>query len=285
MIIRIFNTLGAVLHDFAYLFIESRFSRINQLKNYDYQTKQTIHILGNGKSLLDNGGFAEEVDYMVVNRHVLSDDYVLRKPKFYVLADPHFFLHPEGLSVLQQIIEKTTWNIFLFLPCSKTNKEIVNNVIEQNNKISCILYNGSLTETGIPIVDNWLYRHNLAMPRVQNVLVAAIYISIFSGAQTIKLYGVEHSWTKYLLVNNKNEVCLYNPHFYDKGKIETKTVNEIQHKQDFWKEESITIGKLLHSYAYMFDSYHILKKLSNVEGVKILNMTEESFIDAFEREI
>ena len=70
------------------------------LKNRNYFSKKRIkglsanrklRILGNGSSLnnvnFDNEGLE---DYMVVNRHVLSDNYVLVKPLYYVLADPLF---------------------------------------------------------------------------------------------------------------------------------------------------------------------------------------------------
>lgn len=51
-------------------------------------------ILGNGSSLnevwVDLDFFS--ADYMVVNRHVLSDSYSKIRPRYYVLADSHFFV-------------------------------------------------------------------------------------------------------------------------------------------------------------------------------------------------
>ena len=102
------------------------------LKNRNYFSKKRIkglsanrklRILGNGSSLnnvnFDNEGLE---DYMVVNRHVLSDNYVLVKPLYYVLADPHFFHHSEGLEILQKINEKTNWRMTLCIPFSREVK-------------------------------------------------------------------------------------------------------------------------------------------------------------------
>lgn len=51
-----------------------------------------LRVLGNGSSLNSVDFESEElVDYMVVNRHVLSENYIVVKPLYYVLADPHFF--------------------------------------------------------------------------------------------------------------------------------------------------------------------------------------------------
>lgn len=58
-----------------------------------------LRILGNGKSLNEVSLTKNDTyDYMVVNRHVLGDNYVTIKPAYYVMADPHFFRHSEGLN-------------------------------------------------------------------------------------------------------------------------------------------------------------------------------------------
>lgn len=260
-----------------------RVCKSSNLRLFNVLKKQQIHktsnicLLGNGTSLKDESFvLTKDVSYLVVNRHVLSDDYVRSKPNFYVLADPHFFNHSEGLFILKEINIKTNWPLYLFVVNSKSNMKIANNIFKHSSFIK-IIYYSNIEVRGCEIIKRYLYNHNLGMPRPQNVMVAALYISICLGFKYIELFGVEHSWTKYLSVNSNNEVCLYNPHFYDTKKNEEKTWKDIHH-------EDATMGDVLRMYAYMFDSYHEIRKIANRQQVAILNRTKNSFIDAFERQ-
>jgi hypothetical protein len=115
------------------------------------------------------------------------------------------------------------------------------------------------------------------MPRVQNVLVAAIYVGICLNYKRIDLFGVEHSWLKYLSVNSMNEVCLTNHHFYDKESVTTKTWREIQN-------QDARLCDVLRMYANMFEAYFVLQEFALKMKTQVFNMTENSFIDAFKRQ-
>ncbi len=273
----LFNFLVFLKH-MARLTLKGGIKNYDNIKNLKVNPKPKLCILGNGSSLKKVSFDAiDDTDFMVVNRHVLTDDYLLKKPRFYVLADPHFFRHPEGLSIIETIKERTTWEMYLFAPYTKEARTSVHNTMQSSPNIHCVLYNAGCVST-FEKINKWVYMHNLGMPRVQNVMVAAITIAIFLGYGTINLYGVEHSWTKYLFVNNDNEPCLYNPHFYDKGEVKAKTMSEIQHTK------GKTFGYWLHLYAYMFDSYHVVKKIAQWNNTRVVNKTPDSFIDAFDRE-
>jgi hypothetical protein len=252
---------------------DANFSLINKL-NSTQSYQRTLQILGNGQSLSENK-FTEN-DYMVVNRHVLSSNYEEIKPLYYVIADPHFFSHSEGISILNLIEKKTTWKMKLYIPWSKTNKKLIMDVFGHNHNIDVCFYN-NIYFTGYKKIKYCLYNKNIVMPRAQNVLVACIYIAICRGYKNIELYGVEHSWTKYLYVDDLNQVCLYNPHFYDKKEIKAKTWQEIHHTS------TITIAQVLRIYALMFDAYHDLKEYADFKNCEIINFTKTSFIDAFKR--
>lgn len=237
--------------------------------------KRTLRILGNGKSLsdkIDAWSDRDENEYMVVNRHVLSDSYTLIKPRFYTLADSHFYLHEEGLSVLAQINTLTQWEMFLFVPYEPAARKAMAEIV-LNPLIHICFYNSG-TYKGFSCVRKWLYDKNLSMPVSQNVLVASLYISLYLGYSNIELYGVEHSWTRCLFVNENNEVCLENPHFFDKESAPPKTWKEIQH-------EDAHIHNVLRMYAQMFDSYWEIKQIAQRRNAIIINKTKDSFIDAF----
>lgn len=238
--------------------------------------ERILYILGNGKSLNDVQLSADDnVDCLVVNRHVLSDSYVAIEPKHYVLADPHFFQHPEGIDVLKRINNVTSWNLTLYVPYAKFVKGIVNeNITNQNIKI---VYYNTYSFKGFKSIKYFLYKTQLSMPVVQNVLVAAIMIGILSQYKRIKLYGVEHTWTKYLFVEKDNVVYLENPHFFDKDKVGAKPVKEIQHTDEY------PFYLILENYSRMFKSYWEIKewiKDDNI-NIQVVNKTPGSFIDAF----
>lgn len=236
-----------------------------------------VRILGNGSSLneqIDDLTENSKVDYMVVNRFVLSDAYLVIKPKYYVLHDKHFSVAEEGLSVCKKINDNTDWDLTIFFPKMFTNHQNIAKIFT-NPKIKIVVYNNYSFE-GLKSIAYSLYNKNIAMPKAQNVMGAAIYLATCLKYKVIELYGVEHSWTKDLRVNENNEVCLENPHFFDKDKTELKTWKQIQ-------GVDAKLHEALRLYAFMFESYHNLKDFAEVNNVKIINCSPNSFIDAFER--
>ena len=123
---------------------------------------------------------------------------------------------------------------------------------------------------------NYFFRNKMATPIQQNVVVGAIYAMIMEGFERINLLGVGHSWLNAMVVNEKNEVCLKDMHYYNK-EAELKpwyTVNGEPYKMHV----------ILRDLAQMFDSYHQLRCFADSLGdVRIVNYTKDSYIDAFER--
>ena len=242
----------------------------------DKGNNRCLRICGNGISL-NNNKFEQEptIDYMVVNKSVLSDKYCELKPKYYVLADPHFFTQPDGIDILSKINAKTNWELYLCVPYSKDNKKVITPNIT-NEKIQLQYYNNCDCKGASRII-NYMYNHQLAMPSVQNVMVACIMLGIYMKFNLIELYGVDHTWTKYLSVHDDNLVYLEDPHFYDKEKIKEKifTINN--------KPCPFYLALQLH--ARMFQSYWEIKNYIQKKNlpIKIINKTEGSFIDAFDR--
>lgn len=273
VITNIFNSVYSLLKIIrcGNLFSYKKFQKVTSNK--------VLRILGNGKSLNDVCLEADEnIDYMVVNRHVLADNYMQIKPCHYVLADPYFFIHPEGLDILKEINHKTSWDITLYIPHAKQTKESITKYVT-NERIRIVYYN-MCPFKGFKSLQYRLFKKQLSMPVVQNVLVASIMIGITSEYRKIELYGVEHTWTKYLYVDNQNIVYLENPHFFDKEKVNAKPIKDIQHTEEY------PFYLILENYARMFKSYWEIKNYINNEHIKtkVCNKTKESFIDAFVRE-
>ncbi|WP_068471651.1 hypothetical protein [Saccharicrinis aurantiacus] len=254
------------------------YNGINNIACKNSIRQKELKILGNGNSLKKSLHeiSISDYDFMVVNRHVLSESYNVIKPKYYILADPHFYSHEEGIGILSKVIKQTSWELNLFLPFEALNsktRSILNN-IPGNIKVTFFNTRGA---NGFSFYKYWLYNKNLSMPIVQNVMVAATYLAISLKYKRVDLYGVEHSWLKYLSVNDNNEVCLENPHFYDKGKTKKQTWYEIQHV-------TATLSEVLRAYANMFESYLEVEAYARKKQVAIVNKTANSYIDAFRRE-
>jgi hypothetical protein len=121
-----------------------------------------------------------------------------------------------------------------------------------------------------------LYSNNFGTPILQNVINAAIFIGINLKPNIIELYGVDHTWLKFISVNKENRVEILHKYFYGKAYYTycNKGGSNVPYKYH----------ELLYDYAKMFETYHILDNYSNQMGVKILNKSEESYIDAFHKQ-
>ena len=144
-----------------------------------------------------------------------------------------------------------------------------------NKNIEVIPIHGILYR-GFEKFRNSVYKHGMAMPKGQNVLVPSIFNGINMGYKEIRLYGVDHSWSKTLCVNDNNLVCAIDTHFYDISKVDLKPYGRINGR--YYK-----LHELLRDFATMFESYQYLRPFADSMGCKIINKTKGSFIDAFER--
>ncbi len=235
--------------------------------------RQLLNILANGPSLkeeIEKLDFGLE-DFSVVNYFYRSPYFQIIKPSIYVIVDPEFF---EREDTYRPIIDHVTWPMKFVVPFFSWRKYAIlrnmpNTYIEVV-PIHCTTY------SGYECFRNWIYRHGFAMPKAQNVLVASIFSAINMGYKEIKLYGVDHSWTKSLCVTEDNIVCAVDTHFYDTNQIKLEPY--AKGLRGYYK-----LHELLRDFANMFESYHSLRTYADNMGCKILNKTKDSFIDAFER--
>lgn len=233
----------------------------------------TLTILANGPSLtkdIEKIDFSEG-EFSVVNDFYKSPWYGKIKPSYHVLADPLYFTEDEDI---QPFVDAVKWNMKLFVPYSAWKRmAILRHVPSQY--IEVVPYHIN-TYYGFDCFRNWTYRHGLSMPIPQNVLVPSIFNAINMGYKEIRLYGVDHSWTESIRMNDKNQVCLTDSHFYDNEQVKLLP----------WKKcsgEQYKMHEILRDLAQMFDSYHQLRKYADSLHCHIVNMTKNSYIDAFDR--
>lgn len=254
----------------------SRFEVARKANHFpELKTNTNCTILANGPSLkkaFEDGDVKyEENDVFVVNMFVHSPEFWMIKPKFYFLADDAYFAPrtertQNFVKSLSDAFQRVDWDMFLCIPSTCVNGGILKAL--NNSHIKIIRWNTTTFE-GFRNIRHFMYSHNMAMPRCQTIANMTLIAAINMGYENIFLYGVDHSWTRDLCVNDDNEVCYGDRHVY-------ATSIQIVKKEG-------TIGRLLHCFAYMFDSHWMINDYAKFRGVNIWNCTRDSFIDAYPR--
>lgn len=262
------NSLKSVVK----LVLHSHRSTISRCASKD----EAIIIMGNGPSL--NGTISKYADVLksiptlAVNFATNAPEFSNLQPRYYVLADPHFFVSSDDDNVkkLRDNLAKVSWQMTLFLPFDAKKYGFV---IENSN--IDIEYFNFLAVEGFEWFENWAYSSGRGMPRPRNVLIPSIMIAITMGYGNIYVTGADHSWTKTLSVNEQNEVVSVQPHFYKEDEKEEKRI-----KVDYLK---YPLHQIVYSFYVAFKAYHEIQRYAIHKKVNIYNSTPGSFIDAFPR--
>lgn len=234
-------------------------------------------ILGNGPSLRRN--LEEDMDYLrqadtlAVNFAANSPEFQLLKPKYYVLADPHFFdkaATDPNVARLIENLNSADFPMTLFIPAGARRQARLFN----NPNVALCCFN-MMSAEGFEWFENRMMDSGRGMPRPRNVLIPSIMIGIWLGYDIIYLLGADHSWLKTLSVNDRNEVVSVQPHFYKEDEREETRVREeyVRHP----------LHEVLESMMIAFKSYHVIHRYASQRGIRIFNATPGSMIDAFPR--
>ena len=238
-------------------------------------------ILGNGPSLNDtmqnHMSFLQARHLLAVNFAANTPVFTELKPTFYMLTDPHFFVRMEQENVKQlwvKFAKKVDWNMTLFIPTKVKRSGEWFSLAKSNKNITICTYNMTPIE-GLNSLENFAYSHGLGMPRPRNVLIPSLMQAIAMRYKKVYLAGADHSWLKTLSVDDDNRVVSIQPHFYKEAKSEEERI-----KKDYM---SIPLHQVLESMYIAFRTYHTIRRYADYRGVEILNITPESFIDAFKK--
>lgn len=237
---------------------------------------KSLYILGNGPSLRQNIEhdleFLQSHDTLAVNFAANSPEFKIIKPKFYLLADPHFFENTNDPNVRQLLdnLNRTEHEMTLFIP--STAKVPAATFSGGNLRIATFPF---IAVEGWEWLENMAFSRKLGMPRPRNVLIPSIMTGAWLGYRDIYLLGADHSWLKTLDVTDDNQVVSVQPHFYKEDERELTRI-----RTDY-------VGRRLHevleSMQIAFRSYHRINDWTRKNGISIYNATPGSMIDAFER--
>ncbi|MFN8415002.1 MAG: 6-hydroxymethylpterin diphosphokinase MptE-like protein [Cytophagaceae bacterium] len=240
-------------------------------------------VLGNGPSLNQT---IEKFEHIVskatlfcVNNFIVSPYFKKYKPKHYVILDPAYFKMKEKKDValtLSLLKTDVTWKMNLYIPYFYRKDADVQLFLKHSN-INVVFYNYTVIKSAgeLPFI---LYKNKLASPQFYNVLGMAMLTAVNSGYKKVWLVGADHNWLDGIKVGEDNIPYRLDMHFYDtKDNVARKPIVEPV------SGRVVDMFTLYWSMASVFKSYNVVKKYSEYRNMKIVNASEYSNLDQFER--
>lgn len=270
-----------------------RRGKVYKFKYKDTYKGETAYILCNGPSLkralvdYDEGKELFNNNSFMVNMGALDENHFFKiKPKHYCFSDPIFFRDyepkKEAIMKMYNIFEKKVdWDMNIYT-CFADNKG--NEIIKEYSKITnphihFVPINKVYCQNLKPSLRHKLYNSGYFMPIEGSIVSTAIYVALLEGYSTIYLYGVDHNQFLDLAVNDNNQLCSVDRHFYDNDEPVLKP----------FLDTSRTDGGVFRVHDFfrflseMFTSHEYLSQFAKFKGARIINCTKGSMIDSYER--
>lgn len=282
------NSLDTLLYFLIMAVKEDFRNHVARAGANNMHSSKRLAILGNGPSLkkqlpkLIEQREWEQADMMAVNFFALSEEFRLIKPKYYILSDPMFFRkagHSERIENLYNALAKVEWQMTLYVQYYNPEKFDYTAAIANNPNIRIVKFHSTVFH-GFRNVEFWCYRHGLGSGNWGTVVQNGILTAIQIGYRTIELYGVDHTLLDGLMVDENNRLCRTANHYYDTTPAEPKPIyyNATNPPRPY------TMAEYLAETAELFRGHEVLRDFAKEEGVKIINRTAGSLIDAYERD-
>jgi hypothetical protein len=264
-------------------------------RRYKIATKNAftgkIAVLANGPSLkevipkLTSKEKFEGCDFIVMNLFALEKQFAIIKPTHYCFADPMFYQdYAPRLNDIQKTFkilqEEVHWTMNVYLSFfSEAECKMFLKYSGLTNPNLKIIKTNRIDFEGYKALRNYYYNTGYCMPKVGNVANLAIYISLLNGYKSIDVYGVDHDFFLSWAINERNELCAKEAHFYqntDEVKLKP-IVDTISGKG------TVKIATYLSGLSVMFKSHDQLQAFSEYKNATIINMTKNSMIDSYQR--
>ncbi len=251
-------------------------------------------ILGNGPSLKEflskHAEFTTGKKIFVVNNFVRTTAFQQIKPHYYVLAATDFWLkeekegwQEERMRIFEELASRTQWPMVFMVPVMARKHQHWQNIIRKNSQIQITYFNNTPVE-GSPGFVNFCLSRGWGMPRPHNVLVATLSLALAMRFEKIYITGADHSWLKEVFVTDNNRVFLSQKHFYD-DQLQTETyTSKARPMYAGPTKRERRLHEILQKWYYSFRSYWQLQDYARSIDCQIVNITPNSYIDAFDRE-
>ncbi len=249
-------------------------------------------VLVNGPSLkkaldeYDAGIHQFDENSFMVNLSPLDSRFFKIKPKHFLLSDPIFYQDfPQKKEQVRKMYdlleEKVDWDLYLYMDF--VNEWEYDKLIEysriNNPHIHFIRLNRWHCSGLDARIRHKLYKKGWFMPEDGTIANVAIYVALIEGYKEIELYGADHNMFLELAVNDNNELCSLDSHFYEDGKPKMHVLKNCLTTED----KSFRVHEFLYIVYVMFNSHNLLQHFAEYMGAKIFNCTPGSMIDSYER--
>ncbi|MBN8825811.1 MULTISPECIES: hypothetical protein [unclassified Spirosoma] len=292
MIETVFNSVSQFLNALfaslvSLLKVAMRFQHATRLPA---RQRPVCSVLGNGPSL--NESLAEQFDFIkqteivCVNNFAHADIFTRLQPQDYIISDPNYFVFTEQTTdrddirqTLTVFRERVNWPMTLYVPHFAKGSYLLKTIEQSNPAISVVYFNYTVVR-GFQRLVHWLYARGLGMPQAQTVIIAALALMINRKFERIYLFGADTSWHEQIRLNDQNQLLIKQIHFYDKPK-------DVTHQpvySDAQRQRTFSMASQFLSLHKVFRGYEVLRDYADDQGVKIINASAKSYIDAFERE-
>ena len=289
LIKKCFRQLGLIIY-YLFKLPSWRFHKILQRNQFS----GTAYVLVNGPSLkmalqqYDKGEQQISHHTFMVNLSALDPHFKQIKPMHYCLSDPMFYqdYQPKKDQIRQvyDIFEnEVDWDMYVYL-CFYYEweyKKLIEYSRVTNPHVKFVLMNRKTCPDLASPLRNRLYKSGYFMPEDGTIANTAIYLALIEGYQEIRLYGADHNFFLELGVNDNNELCSIDSHFYDQGKPKMKVFKNTCTAED----KAFRVHEFMYILYVMFQSHDLLRHFADFLGARIINCTPGSMIDSYEREL
>ena len=245
--------------------------------------EEKIFVLGNGPSLTNDIKLLPDgSNFFCVNNFSTSSYYRLLKPKYYLFLDSYFFSEISHQDWVEQrnktfdaINKQTNWSMTIYVPSWANSKFIEASI---NNKfIKIIKLRVGEFDVGSKVINKLAYNTGIFGPHQVNVLIYAVYISIWLKAKQIVLLGADTSFHSEVSVDQfTNELYMNFNHFNDKPSKKLLMKNPC-------KTQPFNMFEIMDTCAKTFCAHDMLNYFAKSKSCKIYNASSYSLIDSYER--
>lgn len=250
------------------------------------QPRPIAAILGNGPALghelphLLASGALRERDVMAVNYFALDERFETVRPAYYVLSDPMFFrdsaLRDRVAELYRALNARVTWPMHLYVQYYNPERFDYRAALPNPN-IRIIPFHTQVYR-GFPTLNFRLFRRGLGSANYGTVVQVCEYIALLLGYRTVELYGVDHTLLDGLTVDEANLLCRRDSHYYDTAPAAPQPIFQKVPPRPY------TMSMYLGEVAELFRGHEILRDYAAWLGLRIVNRTRGSMIDAYERD-